>query len=450
MVVLQETYNSMNEEPVIIIGAGWAGLAAAIKLTQAGKNVLVLESAKQTGGRARGIKFNSHNVDNGQHILIGAYYECLNLFKTIGIDTATKLKQLPLQLTVIDKNKTALKLTAPKLPAPYHLLYSLLTAKGLSFKDKIAAMRFGLYLKKNNYIFAQDISVSALFIATKQTGRLIKNLWEPLCLATLNTPVHKASANIFMRVFKDAFTLHRKDADTLLPTVNLSELFPVAAVNYIESHGGLVKLKSRVENLIIKNNQITGVEISQGLDTAHIIESSQVIIATAPQNLKKLFSKHQDLKPVSSAIKQLNFEPIVTIYLQYSGNPKLDHNMIGMTGTLSQWVFDRHNFCQQQGLISVVISADGEHMTMDDDTLAKSVHDEISVLFGNNVTLQDYFVIREKRATFACEVNSSTLRPKNITTVTGLYLAGDYTDTSYPATLEGAVRSGITAAKNII
>ncbi|MDH5395407.1 MAG: hydroxysqualene dehydroxylase HpnE, partial [Gammaproteobacteria bacterium] len=333
----------MNEEPVIIIGAGWAGLAAAIKLTQAGKNVLVLESAKQTGGRARGVKFNSHNVDNGQHILIGAYYECLNLFKTIGIDTATKLKLLPLQLTVIDKNKTALKLTAPKLPAPYHLLYSLLTAKGLSFKDKIAGIRFGLYLKKNNYMFSQDISVSALFIATKQTGRLIKNLWEPLCLATLNTPVHKASANVFMRVFKDAFTRNRKDADTLLPTVNLSELFPVEAVNYIEAHGGLVKLKSRVENIIIENNKVRGVEINQGLQTAQLIESSQVIIATAPQNLKKLLSKHDNLKTVSTSIKHINFEPIVTIYLQYSGDPKLEQNMTGMSNTLSQWVFDRHD-----------------------------------------------------------------------------------------------------------
>ena len=123
--------------------------------------------------------------------------------------------------------------------------------------------------------------------------------------------------------------------------------------------------------------------------------------------------------------------------------------MIGLSSTLSQWVFDRGDFCQQKGLISVVISAKGEHMTMDDVKLTQTVHDEISVLFTDKPTLINSFVIREKRATFACTVNINDIRPQNTTNVKGLFLAGDYTDTGYPATLEGAVRSGITAAEKI-
>jgi uncharacterized protein with NAD-binding domain and iron-sulfur cluster len=119
--------------------------------------------------------------------------------------------------------------------------------------------------------------------------------------------------------------------------------------------------------------------------------------------------------------------------------------MTGMSSTLSQWVFDRGLLCQQAGLISVVISSHGEHMLMDDDKLTQVVHDEISLLFDNKPVLLDAFIIREKRATFACKVGINNIRPGNVTNVKGLYIAGDYTDTYYPATLEGAVRSGLAA-----
>ena len=434
----------MNREPIVIIGAGWAGLSAAVKLTQQGYKVTVFESAKQAGGRARGVSFNGLDVDNGQHLLIGAYLESLDLMKTVGINSETALKRLPLLLTVI--GKTNLTLQAPALPAPLHLLYALVTAKGLKIKDKIAAVRFGLSLKKYNYQFNKDISVEDLFSQTKQTTILIKQLWEPLCLATMNTPIETASANVFMRVFKDAFTNKSKDADSLLPTTDLSNLFPNAAVKYIESKGGKVHIKSRVDKIKIIENKITSVtaKINNELEN---IKASQVIIAVAPQNLIKLIPDTPALKNISENITNMTYQPIVTVYLKYPEDVKLTQAMIGLSNTLSQWVFDRGSFCKQNGLISVVISTTGKHMAMNDAKLTQTVHDEISVLFTKQPTLIDSFVIREKRATFACTVNINNIRPKNITPVEGLYLAGDYTDTGYPATLEGAVRSGITAAE---
>lgn len=434
----------MSTEPVVIIGAGWAGLAAAVKLTQQGYTVTVFESAKQAGGRARTVTFDDKDVDNGQHILIGAYRECLNLMKTVGVDIEKSLKRLPLLLTVIDK-KTSLVLKAPALPAPLHLLYALVTAKGLKIKDRLAAIKFGLTLKKNNYQLRQDISVAELFQLTKQTDILIRQLWEPLCLSTMNTPIKTASANVFMNVFKDAFTNKRKDADLLLPTVDLSNLFPNAAINYIKKHGGNVYLKSRVENIEISNDQL--VSVTAKTDTkVETFKTSKVIIATAPQNLNKLISEHSILKSISKNIEQFNYEPIVTVYLQYAEETQLTQAMIGLSSTLSQWVFDRGSFCQQAGLISVVISTNGLHMAMDDATLTQTVNNEIANLFARTPTLIKSFVIREKRATFACTVNINDSRPKNITDVKGLTLAGDYTDTRYPATLEGAVRSGLEAA----
>lgn len=439
----------MSSEPIVIIGAGWAGLAAAVNLTKQGQKVIIFESAKQAGGRARSVSFNNIDIDNGQHLLIGAYSECLALMETVGINTKTALKRLPLLLTVIDKTNIKLILQAPALPAPLHLLYALVTAKGLTLKDKIAAVKFGLYLKKSKYQFKQDISVEKLFKITKQTDILIRQLWEPLCLATMNTPVASASANVFMRVFKDAFTNKTRDADSLLPTIDLSNLFPNAALQYIKNNGGKVHLKSRVEDIEINNDTITSITVKID-NISQRIKASQLIIATAPQNLNKILTEHSALSSTYKKIKTFNYEPIVTVYLQYTEDVQLNQAMTGLSSTLSQWVFDRGSFCHQAGLISVVISTNGDHLSMDDARLTKLVEDEISILFNSKPTLIKSFVIREKRATFSCVVDINKTRPSNKSDVKGLFLAGDYTDTGYPATLEGAVRSGIAASNLII
>lgn len=450
----------MSASPVIIIGAGWAGLAAAVELTRQGHKVQVYESAKQAGGRARRVSFNNNTtdeiaVDNGQHLLIGAYNECLRLFNIVGINPATHLKRLPLLLTVIDKSGIKLNLTAPALPAPLHLLYALLTAQGLNFKQRFAAIRFGLHLKLINYQLKPDISVKALLQKTKQPEILIRQLWEPLCLATMNTPISIASANVFMRVFKDAFTNKTKDADILLPKVDLSALFPDAAISYIEKNNGEVHLKSRIEKIEIDNNKLTSISIKNN-NESHSIAANNVIIATSPQSLNKLLSASNILKATQEKLQQFHYQPIVTVYLQYPAEVKLIQAMIGLSSTLSQWVFDRGTFTEHHGLISVVISSRNtdhpamvDHMNLDDNALANAVHDEISVLFDTKPNLQSSFVIREKRATFSCTINTNQIRPKNQTAIAGLVLAGDYTDTGYPATLEGAIRSGLSAAKLI-
>ncbi|MFK5913810.1 MAG: hydroxysqualene dehydroxylase HpnE [Woeseiaceae bacterium] len=442
--------NESNSNATVVIGAGWAGLAAAVKLTQQGHTVHVYESAKQVGGRARAVNFNDTLVDNGQHLLIGAYTECFDLFNTVGININIALKRLPFLLTVIDKvSNNTLLLSAPALPAPLHLLYALFTAKGFTFKDRIAAIKFGLYLKKHHYKFNKDISVTALFELTKQTPIIIKQLWEPLCLATMNTPIDTASANVFMNVFKDAFTQKRQDADLILATTDLSELFPHAAVKYIKMNGGQVYLSSRIEKIDIDNNQVSSIHVKSSNESINV-KVENLIVAVAPQNTSKLFADIPELQTIKNNIDRFKYEPIITVYLQYPEGTQITQAMLGMSSTISQWVFDRGLICQQSGLISVVISACGQHTEMDNDILTQHVHNEIASLFTHQPELIDSLVIREKRATFACSVNVNDYRPTNKTDIKGLSLAGDYTDTQYPATLEGAVRSGIAASNLII
>ncbi len=431
--------------PVHIIGAGWAGLAAAVSLTHRGKKVIVHEAAKQVGGRARSVQYHQYTVDNGQHLLIGAYSETLRLLKMVGQCPYAKFKRIPLFLSVRDKHGHSVELKAPRLPAPLHLLYALLSASGLSLRDRLAAVRFGLQLKKYHYQLAQDIPVAELFRQTRQTDTLIRQLWEPLCLSTLNTPIEQASANVFMRVFRDAFTRHYHDADLMLPITDLSNTFPDAAVNYIHSKGGEVRLQSRLEKLHIKNNRIEQLVMRHN-NHQHEITANTVILAMAPQHLQKLLATVPQLQALQQQLQPVTYQPIVTVYLQYPAEIQMNKLMQGLSDSISQWVFDRGQLCKQPGLFSVVISADGKHMQMNDQQLIARVQKEIAQLFTKPPTLQDAFVIREKRATFSCDIGSNTLRPDNKTTVDGILLAGDYTATGYPATLEGAVRSALRAA----
>ncbi len=446
MVVIPKASSNMSSAPIVIIGAGWAGLTAAVTLASRGKKVVVYEAAKQVGGRARSVPFTDTLVDNGQHLMIGAYQECIKILKLVGQCPYAKFKRTPLFLAVQDETGHQTEIKAPRLPAPLHLLYALVTAKGLSFKDRFAAIRFGLYIKKHGYHFSQDISVQQLFSQSRQTRNIIKQLWEPLCLSTLNTPIESASANVFMQVFKDAFTHHYYDADLLLPIIDLSETFPNAAVQYIRNKGGEIHLQSRLEKINIEHNKIQSINIKTKEHEQITLKINTLVLAVAPQNINKLLTTIPQLKIISDKIDAFSYQPIVTLYLQYPPETTLPHAMQGLSGTISQWIFDRGSLCKQHGLFSVVISCEGSHMKMDEDTLIQAVQKEISMLFKQAPILQNAFVIREKRATFACTANINSIRPTNLTAVEGLLLAGDYTDTGYPATLEGAVRSGLSAS----
>ncbi|HEB87643.1 MAG TPA: FAD-dependent oxidoreductase, partial [Gammaproteobacteria bacterium] len=164
---------------VLIVGGGWAGLAAAVKLTKKGHAVTLLESARQPGGRARRVAFANYTVDNGQHLLIGAYHSILELLQDIGMDVQQSLLRQPLNLTMHSLHGEALRLKTPPLPAPLHLLFALLGARGLRLADRFAALRFGTALYHGKLFPATDISLAELLQQQRQTDRLIQAFWQP-------------------------------------------------------------------------------------------------------------------------------------------------------------------------------------------------------------------------------------------------------------------------------
>jgi len=421
-----------------IIGGGYAGLAAAVKLAECGIPVTVFERAKQLGGRARGVLYNHTQLDNGQHILLGCYRHTLQLIEQVGGNVGRDFLRLPLQLTL----HNCFELKAPALPAPLHLLVGLLSAKGLSYTQRISAARFMLAMRRINFLLPYDKVALKLLHEYGQDDQLIRLLWEPICISALNTPAYKASAQVFLNVLRDSLNGSRSDSDMLLPRVDFSTLFPDRAAEYITQHCGQVITSCGVD-------QIKSIDNEFELVTARGLQRfSHVICAASPSNSARLFGMVPELSNISTQIEALNFQPIYTVYLQYRESVQLPHAILGLDQCFTQWLFDKGRIAGQHGLIAAVISAEGLHQGWEHAELAQEVARELREELGINDVPLWYQVIAEKRATFSCE--PELVRPSNTTTLPNLFLAGDFTAGNYPATLEGATMSGIRCAQSIL
>jgi len=419
---------------VAIIGGGYAGMAAAVALAERCIPVTVFESARQLGGRARGMLHGDMQIDNGQHLLLGCYRETLRLIEQVGGNIKQDFLRLPLQLDLHGE----FSLRAPRLPAPLHLLAALLGAQGLTWSERIKAARFMLALRRANFHLPSDMTVAELLARHRQDADLSFKLWEPLCIAALNTPINKASAQVLLNVLRDALNRSRADSDMLLPRVDFTALFPQRAASYIEQRGGKVHTSCGVEAILPQGD---GIELA----TANGAERfSHVICAAPPVVAAKLLRPLAALENTVAQIDTLEHQPIYTVYLQYPPTVRLPHPMIGLHRRFSQWLFDKGQIAGQHGLLAAVISAEGIHQELPQEQLAHKVVAELREEFGIADPPQWFKVIAEKRATFCCAPNLS--RPAQQTARPGLLLAGDYTAGDYPATLEGAVLSGLRCA----
>jgi squalene-associated FAD-dependent desaturase len=420
-----------------VIGGGYAGMAAAVELAAQGIPVTVFESARQLGGRARGVLHNDTRLDNGQHLLLGCYHETQRLIELVGGRIEQDFLRLPLQLDLHGE----FSLRAPRLPAPFHLLAALLKAHGLTWNERMAAVRFMLKLRSMDFRLSSDMTVTDLLAAHKQDADLTFKLWEPLCIAALNTPVDKASAQVLLNVLRDALNRTRADSDMLLPRIDFTALFPQRAAEFIEQNGGKVYLSCGVDSIVSKDG---GVELAAANGT-HLF--SHVICAAPAGVAAKLLRPVAGLADVVAQIEALDHQPIYTVYLQYPAHVSLPHPMLGLHRRISQWLFDKGQIADQKGLLAAVISAEGIHQELSQEQLAQKVIAELSEEFGITEQPEWFRVIAEKRATFCCAPDLQ--RPAQQTALSNILLAGDYTAGDYPATLEGAVLSGIRCARLI-
>jgi len=392
---------------VAVVGAGYAGMAAAVTLAERKIPVTVFESTQTAGGRARRIVSQGTELDNGQHALVGAYRELFRLMHTVGVPEDAVLR-LPLELRYAEK----FSFRALWLPSPLDLLGGLLLARGVPLSERLGAVRF---IKSVRHL-QEEMPVVELLRRHRQDGAIAHYLWRPLCVSALNTPVEVASSRAFLAVLRDALLGGEGASDLVLPRVDLSRLFPDPAAAFVARHGGEIRLRTPVESV-------------QKLKT----DFSHVIVAVGPHQLKTV---------LPGVAEQFTYQPIYTCYLQYGEQVKLAFPMIGLADGLVQWVFDRGALLGEKGRLACVISAQGDHQQMSQDELAETCHRELQQAGLVNEKPVWTRVIAEKRATVTC----ATQRPRIESNLPNVYLAGDYTDPEYPPTLEAAVRSGVRAA----
>ena len=433
-----------DQAPVIVVGAGWAGLACAVTLADAGVPVTVLEAARLLGGRARRIRFDGHRVDNGQHVLFGAYRTVLDLLQVLGIAEHKLFRRVPLKLVSYRSDGAGLELATGRMPAPLHAALGLLTARGLSWPEKQAILTFMRALRERASD-APDLSVFDLLHLHKQTPRSVRLLWQPLCLALLNTPVESASATLFIAVLRAAFFAERRASDMLLPLTNAVRCLPEPAREFIERQGGGVRLGERVLAVHAEGGRTVGVRLARGE-----LPARHVVVATPPHAARRIVPDVGDLKFVLARANALGHMPICTVYLQYPEHIRLDHDFVALLAPQPYWLFDRGRLTGERGLLAAVINGPGAHVRAAADAVIAAVTQAIADRFPDWPAPRVARLVRERHATFTARVGCESLRPDHTTAVAGLWLAGDYTATGYPATLEGAARSGVECARRIL
>jgi squalene-associated FAD-dependent desaturase len=440
---LENLGQDLNPEraAIVVAGAGWAGCAAAAELALAGKQVVLLEAARSLGGRARGVELDGRLLDNGQHILLGAYRATLDLMQRLGLREEDAFLRLPLQMRYAPQ-PPAMQFVAPRLPAPLHVLWALLRADGLTRADKLAIARFQSTARWMGWLLYQDCSVAELMERFEQTENTVRLLWRPLCLAALNTPLEQASAQVFLNVLKDSLGARRAASDMLLPVRDLSGVFPERVAQVVAAKGGAVRTGARLTQVVSAGDGWL-LELADG---ASLQADSLVLALPAWQACSVLAHAAPELVP------QFEHLPITTVYLQYAETLRLPHPFLALldepeASRYGQFVFDRGQLdAGTPGLLAVVISVSDQAAQLPHEALAQAVAEQLAADFKQSELAQPQWqrVVTEKRATFAC--TPGLQRPPVESGLPNLWLAGDYTAGPYPATLEGAVASGQAAA----
>jgi len=438
---------------VAVVGGGWSGCAAAVILAAAGVPVTLFEQARTLGGRARRVMHDGIALDNGQHVVVGAYRQTLALLATVHgtAGVGALFHRLPLTLRPFGGRRPGgFELAAWNAPAPLHLAGGVLSAQGLNWRERLALIADFRRLARMESRVAPGETVAQCFARTPR--RAFAAVWEPLCLATLNTVPERASARMFAHVLRAAFTGAARHSDFLIPAVDLSACFPDAAAQFIAKRGGVVR-----SGVTVRAIERTGdaIALSIGTDVATF---AAAIVAVGPHQLAATVGSaaagEDAWRAPLAQVGAFAYESITTIYLGFTGRVAFSAPLLRLDDAPGHWAFDRSAALGSgaaksvKSLIAVVISAGGPHDALDHATLAARVESQLRRLAPNLPATSFSRVIAERRATYAC--TPGLARPAGGRICRGVYLAGDYTDPVFPATLEAATRSGAAAARALI
>jgi len=422
---------------VAVVGAGWAGLAAALRLLRLGHEPWVFEAARRTGGRARAVSRPAlGTIDCGQHVLLGAYRETLDLMRELGVDPAEAFHAQVLSLASADGR---FRLGAWPLPAPAHALGLLLGGRGLGLRERWSLARILAALGARAGAPRDADTVSRWLDRLECPARLRRLLWDPLCLAAMNTPADAADARLFVRVLRDSVGAGAGASRLLIPCGTLDELWPARA-------------RARLPRLAA-GHRVGALEAAPGGYRVDGAAFDAVILATPPGEAARLLGGLPESREWLAGWPRWRFEGIGTVTLRLErpwGSGEAMRMLEERPGRAAygQWLFDRSAVSRGEAarLVHAVISGAGRYAAHGADAVIEGVIGQIREQAPERLpAVLESVLITEKRATFSAI--PGLRRPGTRTPWPRLMLAGDWTDTGYPAVLEGAVRSGHRAAE---
>jgi hydroxysqualene dehydroxylase len=440
--------------PIVILGGGFAGLAAAVDLAERGRRVLLLERRAFLGGRAYSFidRTTGDVVDNGQHLLMGCYHHTLNFLGKIGALAKLKFQANP-RVDFLHEHEGHASFQCPNLPAPLHLLAGLARLQSIGWEDRLRALRVGVALQRlnGNRAALADLTVREWLTQLGQSERMQRRFWDIIALATLNEAPELASADMFARVLDQAFLHTKRDSTMVISRVGLSDLYTNDARAFIEARGGAIRLNAEVGSIDFDSQRAVGVTLRNGERIA-----AETIISAVPYfALRRMLAP--ELIARSPSLRHLpafKSAPIVSINLWYD-RPVTELEFVGLLDSPVEWVFNKNaiagNFNSARQHLALVIS--GAH------TAAKQTKEELIALATNEMArffpasrqaqLLHAFIVREHDATLSHTVGLARLRPPQRTEFDNFFLAGDWTATGLPPTIEGAVWSGQECARLI-
>lgn len=427
---------------VLVIGGGWSGIAAAMGLAMRGCEVVLVEERPYLGGRARSFvdRGSGDEIDNGQHVMMGCYHQLLRVLRELGTEHLLE-RQKALTVAFVDPSGRHDVLDASRLPGKAGIAAGMLMLQGIGLRSRLAGLRLALRISIGS--IKTDGMTCVEFLAKEgQTDEIIRRFWEPIVLATLNAPLEKAAASLLVQVMRLAFLGSTSDAQLLIPTSGLSALlepFP----SWMQGNGSRVLTSTSVDKLMVADGEVRSAVLSDGTS----LNVDAVISAIPQRSLGRLCTASglvDDLPPPAE------MSPIISVYLWYD-KPWMPYDFAAALGTTVQWVFDKRR--TRNGLVALTVSAGHGIVAESSEDIISLCDKELRSLFPEmaSINLTQGVVIKEKWATPLFtpldderRVGCQTVMARN------LFLAGDWTQTGLPATLEGAVQSGFTASDAVL
>jgi len=454
----QHVAPSAVKPAVVVLGGGIAGIATAISLQDRGYPVTLVEARRFLGGRV--FSFTDEetgvSVDNGQHVFLGCCTYFIQLLKRLGVFQQWYL-QPRWRLKVLDRAGKAGLLAAAPLPAPLHLLPSLLTYPHLGWGDKVRVLATLVRARFTNrhQPHLERISFYQWLQQQGQTEAAIAKLWNLLIVPSLNDDARDVSASMGLMIFQEGLLRGRHSADVGYAADGLSPAIGEPARRRLEEAGVQVRLGSPVQRILVDSGQVTGLALASG----ETITGQLYVSALPPQGLWQALPEPVQGLPVFAGLPHLEMSPIVNVHLWYD-RPVMEDHFCAFVDSPLQWVFNKSAIMGHPQpaeepnagqYICVSLSAAWEYIEQPREELARCFIGAMAEAFprARLATVQRVVVVKQRHATFRCLPGAREWRPGSQTPIANLFLAGEWTDTGWPSTMESAVRSGYNATQAI-